>query len=550
MSTNESEWQLGTDSGLPVMPPVEPEPQRDRSLERLERPLHTLTAEHCGWLLLIAYAAFSRFAWLSARPLDAGEATRALAMLSGYSGAVNLAPQPGWVNLITAALSALGASAWSMRFVPAFCGLMLIAVAFGLRRYIGRAGGLALALLLTLSPGFAYYARADAPEMPTALMALLTLYAFCILAEHPATARATWLGIVIGLLSAAAPEGRVIEVSFILALALIGLYCLAARQHSLLNIKVWFKRHGGLLLIVVITTLLAWFASAFFASVPAEFASSDSAIQQAGGSLGLIAAVHSYLPALALDEFLIVLTAIVGIAAVLSARLRSILAAWVALWTLFSIILALMLPTDIANLTLMLLPMAVLGALGIEWLHHTNAWPVVRVVVGVLAVLTLYVQILTNFIYYAPDASEAAWNRHANLYWSGLTTTIQTPLYCRRAMAGITPADATSYFHLEAPAVRWYLRGLRPVKNPAIAAVDVGPPLAGRGPEGGSGGSAGLRRFDFDYAVTWPLTWSSLTPTSALRYIFTDEAWVRPLAAPITITSRPSNPPALTDLDE
>jgi hypothetical protein len=61
-----------------------------------------------------------------------------------------------------------------------------------------------------------------------------------------------------------------------------------------------------------------------------------------------------------------------------------------------------------------------------------------------------------------------------------------------------------------------------------------------------------VHRFDFDYAMSWPLTWSGLTPTAALRYIFTGEAWANPVAVVVRITARPSNPPAptLDDLSE
>ena len=418
-----------------MLPPSEAEQTRNRSVERLNQPLHTLTAEHCGWLLLIGYAVFTRFALLGVRPLDASEATRALATIGSYGGGANVAPQPGWVNVLTAAVTAIGGpSDWSARIVPALCGLLVIAVAFGLRRYIGRAGGLALALLLTLSPGFTYYARADAPQMPAALIAVITLYTFCALKERPSTTRAAWLGIAIGLLVATPPDGRITALSFLLALSLVGLYCLIARPHALLNIRVWFKRYGRQLLIVFIAMVAAWLGTELFANLRRTAPSGSPPIHGSDSGISLMTAVRCYLPALTLDEFLIAAAAIVGAAAVLGARVRSMFAVWAVLWTLFSLLLMLaLLPPDTAYLPLVLLPMALLGAFGVEWLHHGNAWPAARIVIGALAVLNIYVQILTNFIYYAPDASEAAWNRHANLYWGSLTTTIQTRVYCRRA---------------------------------------------------------------------------------------------------------------------
>ena len=341
-SSSESEWQLTTDSGLPVLPPTDAQEVRDRSVERLNQPLHTLTAEHCGWLLLISYAVFTRFALLGARPLDASEATRALATIGSYGGGANVAPQPGWVSVLTAALAAIGGpSDWSVRIVPAFCGLLVIAIAFGLRRYIGRAGGLALALLLTLSPGFTYFARADAPQMPAALITVITLYAFWALKERPSTTRAAWFGIAIGLLAATPPDGRITGLSLVMALGLIGLYCLITRPHAVLNIRVWLKQYGRLLLMVLIAMAAAWLASELFVNLRRTAASGSPLVHDTDGNLGLMAALRCYLPALTLDEFLIAAAAIVGVAAVIGARMRSMLAVWVVLWTLLSFLLML-----------------------------------------------------------------------------------------------------------------------------------------------------------------------------------------------------------------
>jgi hypothetical protein len=183
--------------------------------------------------------------------------------------------------------------------------------------------------------------------------------------------------------------------------------------------------------------------------------------------------------------------------------------------------------------------MAVLGALGIEWLHHLRIWTRARIVLGVLAILTFCIQIVSTFVFYAPDASEPAWNRHASLYWGPLSTTVQTDIYCRRAMAGITPKDATVYFRGDQPALRWYLRDLRPTNDPSIASVIVGPPPPGN--EASKGNA--IRHYDFDYAMSWPFNSKDLTLVAALRYILAAEAWTNPVPASISITVRPFNSP-------
>jgi hypothetical protein len=116
-------------------------------------------------------------------------------------------------------------------------------------------------------------------------------------------------------------------------------------------------------------------------------------------------------------------------------------------------------------------------------------------------------------------------------------------------MFGVTPEDARVYFQTDAPALRWYLRELRPVRDPAIAAVTVSTPPVSDGSDV-SKEAAGLRHFDFDYAMSWPLNWSGLTPGSALRYVFTGRAWADPIAAPVKITAPPLPGPAPLDLDE
>jgi hypothetical protein len=179
--------------------------------------------------------------------------------------------------------------------------------------------------------------------------------------------------------------------------------------------------------------------------------------------------------------------------------------------------------------------MALIGAIAVEWLHQTSGWRVVRMIAGTLALLTLYVQVLSNFVRYAPDASEAGWNRHANVLWGELATTVQTRLYSGLATEGIKPQNATVYFYDDfyddAAALRWYLRDLRPVSDPASASV-----LVGTAPAKAAIAGVKPRQFHFAYAETWPFDWSGLTPAKALLYIFIGDAWAAPAASEVTIT--------------
>jgi hypothetical protein len=300
---------------------------------------------------------------------------------------------------------------------------------------------------------------------------------------------------------------------------------------------VWFNRYRGLLLITVVTGVIVALLVQFFGSDGSSITAAAN-----DNSPGLKAVAHFYLPALALDEFLILIAALAGFVAVFSRGLRSQFTTALLLWTLTSLVFgAFSLPLHVTYLPIVLLPMALLGALGIEWLHHLHIWWIAQMVLGVLALLTLEVQIVSTFVFYAPDASEPAWNRHASLYWAPLSTTIQTSIYCRRAMAGIMPKDATVYFRGDQPAIRWYLRDLRPVDDPSIASLTVAP----RDARSQANQTAGTRRYEFDHAMTWPFLSKNLTFGAAVLYILASEAWASPIPAPVTITARPSSP---TDL--
>src|SRR5260370_3736301 len=78
--SDSDEWRLGIELGehheLELVHPLS-EPQRDLSLERLERPLEVVTVERLGWALVALYAILTRLAFLAARPIDASEARQA-----------------------------------------------------------------------------------------------------------------------------------------------------------------------------------------------------------------------------------------------------------------------------------------------------------------------------------------------------------------------------------------------------------------------------------------------------------------------------------------
>jgi len=192
----------------------------------------------------------------------------------------------------------------------------------------------------------------------------------------------------------------------------------------------------------------------------------------------------------------------------------------------------------------MIIPMAVIGAIGLEWIHHSEMWRWLRLPAAAIAALTLYVGIVGNFIWATPDASEAPWARHANLWQGAHATTLQARLYTDDAAAGISPADATVFFDGEVAApLRWYLRELRPVR-----ALDSATVIVSNGAAGGTGAAAS---YHFDYAEGWQPDFTKARAAEVLRFLFGGRIWGpvtfddvtimvrKPAASASTITSAP-----------
>src|SRR6266851_7400427 len=162
MKTND-QWHLGEEAEEP-REELEPQPPPSRaptvsnlSRDRLTRPVYVVTAEHLGWSLVALYAVITRLIALGARPLDPDEARRALAALAM---AKHVAGAGSWLTILQGRVFAeLGADDATARIVVALCGLILIASGFAMRPYLGRAGSLAFAAMLALSPSVTYFSR-------------------------------------------------------------------------------------------------------------------------------------------------------------------------------------------------------------------------------------------------------------------------------------------------------------------------------------------------------------------------------------------------------
>ena len=537
------EWRLGVEPGAHETPEV-PEEQgapRDYSAERLDRPLCVVTAEHLGWAKIGALAVLSRLVMLGARPLDSVEARHALSELALLQNGAPAAAHLSWVHLLEAAIFvALGAGDFCARLMFALSGLLLIAAAFAMRRHLGRAGAMAFAALLMLSPSVAYYSRADS-IVPTLAFAVLALALFLQLTAEPGRLLAAALGAAVGLGLASADAALMTALFMFGGLAVVGLFAALRGSRIRLQVRVWWTRRKGLFLITIFVAALIWMGceSGFFtrsplAAIVAAFRSNLPSVGPAAGQ-SFAAGLDFYLPILLLYEFLIVLLGVGGALAVLTLRIRSRIATGALIWSALAVAFYLWTPVRSPALVLqMVVPVALLGAVLIDSLHHTAAWSLVRYPLAVLAVLTLCVQAANNFMWYAPDASQAPWARTALLYWTEPTTTFQTPVQCARVTSQAPPRGASMFFAAESPVLRWYLRTFTPVAKPQGATA-----IVSNADSASLSEAEGLTAYEFELDDAWHPAWRSLSPQTVLHYMVSAHAWAPLDAHRMAIAIRP-----------
>src|ERR1019366_5798934 len=115
--------------------------------------------------LVAVYALVTRALALGARPLDAVQARDALAALAiATHGSAALASaavlHASWVAILQGWIfAAAGATDATSRIAVMLSGLLIIASGFAMRPFIGRAGALAFAALIAISPSVTYFSR-------------------------------------------------------------------------------------------------------------------------------------------------------------------------------------------------------------------------------------------------------------------------------------------------------------------------------------------------------------------------------------------------------
>jgi hypothetical protein len=354
-----------------------------------------------------------------------------------------------------------------------------------------------------------------------AALTLAALALFMALKARPSAGRTSALGIASGLMISAGPTGLASAAILVAALAILGLFALVTTRHAYLHARVWLVRYGGLVVTAILLAAAICILSGALSSALRDDLHKVLTSLWSLRSSHFDAPVHALIIPLGFYEFLIAIVATAGFFAVISLRARSGFAFFAAVWTALSIAFYLAAPNHQPEEILMIiLPAAILGGVAIEYFHHMRTWRVPRAVLVTLAILTIYVQSLTNFVYYAPDTAEARWDRHASLYWGDGATTTRAKSECSAALEGIAPANMTVYHDGEwPPALRWYLRLARP-----IASVDAATIVVETEPsEEVLPDSSAVSRFE--YEESWSPTLGSLNWRRALAYLISQKIW-------------------------
>ncbi len=533
MSPDEPErhgdWRLG--EGEPPAPPSVAAPPPALAApappHRLDRPLYVLTVEHLGWIIVALYAFATRLILLGLRPLSSEEARRALLELAAVRATpvpdASLAIRPAWIEIVERWIFAsAGADDASARIVVAICGVILVMSALAMRRHLGRAGALALAAMLALSPSVTYLARGGADSAAALTFMLLAIATALGVGVAQSIPRAALLGVVIALWLSAAPVGIVMAATSLVALIPIGVWTAIITGNRWLRLRVWWERRRSVVLVAALVTIFVWYylATAMLARPALGGLVDDLGTIVSPHGWNLRAGIAYYIAAIGFYEFLIVILSIVGIVAALVAA-RSRLSAFALIWAIVNTALFLAMPVQRTDYLLaILIPPALVAAHGVDWLANIRAWPAARIAIAILGLATLYVGAMVNFLHPAADASQPPWRRHLLIYWTAPETTLQARHECERAVVTADTAAARVWVPPDAPQLAWYLSDLRTAESRDAATLVVESVRA-------NAPAADADRHRFAIEEWWPAKPSALTVAGAIRYLIDLRPWTQ-----------------------
>ena len=142
----------------------------------------------------------------------------------------------GWI------FAAIGESDATSRIVVTLCGLLLVATGFALRPVLGRAGALAFAALVAISPSVAYFSLGGSTVIASIAFMMIAIVIAESMRRRPTVLRAAGLGLAIALWLTADPIGYVTASAIVVSLILVGVADLVLLDHRRLRMRVWWVR--------------------------------------------------------------------------------------------------------------------------------------------------------------------------------------------------------------------------------------------------------------------------------------------------------------------
>jgi len=141
-----------------------------------------LTPENLLWLALLIAAAFLRFYALGEKPLHHDESLHAFYSWNLFKGqGYHYDPMmhgPFLFHANALIYFLFGASDFTCRILPALSSLLCVVMLYLLRAYLGRAGALFTAAIVTLSPSFTYFGRFIRNDIYIAAFSLVMVWGF------------------------------------------------------------------------------------------------------------------------------------------------------------------------------------------------------------------------------------------------------------------------------------------------------------------------------------------------------------------------------------
>ena len=219
------------------------------------------------------------------------------------------------------------------------CGLLLIATGFAMRPVLGRAGALAFAALIAISPSMTYFSRGGSTVIASLTLMMVAITIAESMRRRPTVLRAAGLGVAIAMWLTADPIGYVTggRDDRVADSGRRGRRCAARPSALALARMVGPSPRASHRLRDRRDRLVVHADDGFFHRPLVASVEYDLHAAFAPPSIAFHRAIRRLIPILVFYEFIVVALAIVGAIAIVSRRIGDRFAAWSVVWAIVSL---------------------------------------------------------------------------------------------------------------------------------------------------------------------------------------------------------------------